>query len=188
MTDKFRDDIQLAKACSTNDRTAQRALYERHRNALYRMALRYARDDAEAEDFVHDGLIHAFAKIGQYRGKGPLGGWLRRVVVNVILQELRKRPEITELDRSVEPGVEPEGFDEDAGAIPPATLHRYIKELPLGYRTVFSLYYLEDLTHEAIAKQLGISSGSSKSQLSKAKRKLRRTISTHHPHLQRQKK
>ena len=184
MTDALRRDLALARACARGERDAQRELYATQRLPLYRMALRYATDPAEAEDFVHDGLLRVFSTIGQYRGTGPLGGWVRRVVVNVILQRLRKRPHLLSTDHLPQESYDPPGFDEEMSGLTGAQLSAFIGDLPAGYRTVFSLYYLEELSHAEIAEQLGISVGASKSQLSKAKAKLRTAIIAKHPQLQ----
>ena len=183
MAQDLRDDERLAAQCAAGNRRAQRALYERNRLSLYRMALRYATDGAEAEDFLHDGMLQVYAKISQYRGGGPLDAWVRRVVLNVVLQALRKRPkiyELTDVDDAV--GVDDHDSLKELEVLPSAAIYRLIRQLPLGYRTVFTLYYLENLTHELIADRLGISVGASKSQLSKAKRKLRAAILTEFPH------
>ena len=187
MAQTLRDDERLAARCAAGDRSAQRALYERNRLSLYRMALRYAVDAAEAEDFLHDGMLQVFAKVSQYRGGGPLDAWVRRVVLNVILQALRKQPKLYELGEADE-SVGPAEVEElrELELLPSAAIYRLIRELPLGYRTVFTLYYLEDLTHDAIADRLGISAGASKSQLSKAKRKLRAAIRAEFPHYEHQ--
>ena len=183
-TTSIDDDKALAQACAAGKREAQREFYERYRTPLYRMALRYARDEAEAEDFVHDGVVQALQRVDRYKGTGPLGAWVRRVALNQILMHLRQRPKISSLETSVtEPATEMN--EEELQEMPPATLHRLIRELPLGYRTVFSLYYLEEYDHARIASKLGISVGSSKSQLSKARRALRAAIRTQFPQLER---
>lgn len=184
MSEALAADMALARACVGGDRAAQRALYETNRLSLYRMALRYARDAAEAEDFVHDGLLQVYGKLGQYRGDGPLGGWIRRVVVNVILQKIRKRPHLLAEEHLPQDHYDPLAFDEEMDGLSGRQLAAFITRLPLGYRTVFSLYYLEELSHADIAAQLGISVGSSKSQLSKAKAKLRKDILAAHPELE----
>ncbi len=166
-------DRQLVKACLANDRQAQRQLYDRFRTPLYRLCLRYARDRPEADDFLQDGFIKIFADLPRYRGDGALGGWMRRVVLNICLQHLRrKRPE-TALDEAPEAYTEAE--DVFAEAPPdPRLLIAYLQQLPDGYRTVFNLYVIEEYSHKEIARQLDISIGASKSQLHKAKAMLRR--------------
>ena len=161
------------RACLANDRRAQRLLYERFRVPLYRLCLRYARDRQEADDFLQEGFIRIFTDLSQYRGQGALGGWLRRVVLNICLQHLRKKKWEVGLDEA--PELYEEAEDLFAEAPPdPRLIIQYLQQLPSGYRTVFNLYVIEGYTHQQIAQKLQISVGASKSQLSKAKAQLRR--------------
>ena len=172
----YATDEALAAACTAGDQHAQRMLYERFRLPLYRLCLRYARDSQEAEDFLHDGLLRVFRDLGQYRGTGALGGWVRRVVLNTVLLHLRRRPTILPASALPEVGdtVEPEpDYLEDFA---PERIYELIRQLPDGYRTVFNLFYLEGFSHQQIARELDISEGSSKSQLYKAKRHLRKGV------------
>lgn len=172
------NDQHLVKACLKGDRRAQRTLYEQYKQALFRLCLRYARDKQEAEDFLHESFITIFRDLNQYRGNGPLGGWLRRVTINTALQQLRKQKRLlypdTDLSQVAESIVE-----ED---LPPLynmeELISHIQQLPAGYRAVFNLFVVEQYSHKEIAKSLGISVGSSKSQLSKAKAMLRRKMAS----------
>ncbi|MEL6670294.1 MAG: sigma-70 family RNA polymerase sigma factor, partial [Bacteroidota bacterium] len=151
----------------------------------YRMCLRYAKDAQEAEDFLHDGMLKALQEIDKYRAEGALGGWVRRVVLNQILQELRRRPKLVS-DEMAPDRIEhaDSQLDEDLDEISSAELHRLICQLPTGYRTVFNLYYVEGLGHRDIAAQLQISEGSSKSQLYKARIHLRKSIIKKYPSYQ----
>ena len=170
-----RSDMELAKACLAQNRQAQQELYERFRLPLFRLCLRYARDKQEAEDFLHDGLITIFRDLNKYRGEGPLGGWCRRVVLNVSLQHLRKRKKMVEVELTEAPELSTESDDMFFEGKPdPKLLIQFLQQLPDGYRTVFNLYVIENYNHREIAEQLGISIGSSKSQLHKAKAMLRR--------------
>ena len=149
------------------------------------MCLRYARDTQEAEDFLHDGMLQVFKDIGQYRSKGALGGWVRRVVLNVVLQQLRKRPTILSEESIPEGGKEDEmALDNSMNQLGGAQIFALLRELPAGYRTVFNLYYVEQLGHQEIAEDLGISVGASKSQLYKARRALRAVIMERYPSYQ----
>lgn len=179
-------DQELATACARNETSAQRLLYERYRIPLFRMCLRYARDSAEAEDFLHDGMLKAYQKIDQYRGTGALGGWVRRIVLNTLLRTIKQRP------TTIAEEYAPE-FSEDAVAdswdfqlnqIDASEIFALVREIPAGSRTVFNLYYLEGMTHRQIAKELNITEGGSKSQLYKAKQYLRQSINTRFPHYQ----
>lgn len=159
------------------DRAAQRSLYERFKTPLYRLCLRYARDAQEAEDFLHESFLIAFRDLGQYKGHGALGGWLRRLTIHACLQQLRRRPEWQLLDEPAlaERPDEPAEPDDDL-QIPMPQLLAAIRELPDGYRAVFNMYVVDEFSHQDIARTLGISVGASKSQLHKAKALLRRKL------------
>lgn len=174
----------LLAACQQKDRAAQRRLYEQYKTPLYRVCLRYAQDTNQAEDWLHEAFLVIFRDIGQFRGEGPLGGWLRRVTVNVALQQLRKQK------RGVYPTVDLSQLEvastahvEAVPPVPMQVLVAAIQSLPPGYRSVFNLFVIEQYSHQRIAEELGISVGASKSQLSKAKRMLRQKLA----HTQRQK-
>lgn len=174
------DEKQLVLACQRHERSAQRELYEQFRAPLYSMCLRYARDAQEAEDFLHDGMIQVFNDIAKFRGEGALGGWVRRVVLNVLLQQIRRRPKLVS-DLYLPEATTETDLEVELQQLSAAQIFALVLELPLGYRTVFNLYYLEELSHVEIATQLGISSGASKSQLYKAKLSLRKLIQLHFP-------
>ncbi len=165
------------KACLRAERAAQRQLYESYKQPLYRLCLRYARDQQEAEDFLHEAFIRIFRDLHQYSGKGALGGWLRRVCLNCCLQHIRKRGQVIFSDNMT---VLVDAADQ-VDDLPPSPhdmqqLLQVIQELPAGYRTVFNLFVVENYSHQEIADALSISVGSSKSQLSKAKAMLRRRL------------
>lgn len=173
----------MVQACQRGLRSAQRELYDTYRAPLYHMCLRYARDAQEAEDFLHDGMLKVLEDIHQFRAQGALGGWVRRVVLNVVLQQVRKRPKLVSED-FVPEETEEIDLDQDLHHLSTASIYALVLELPIGYRTVFNLYYLEELGHQEIAAQLGISLGASKSQLHKAKQSLRKLIQLHYPTFQ----
>lgn len=170
------NDQQLVDACLQEDRHAQRNLYEKYKQPLFRLCLRYSRDEQEAEDFLHEAFINIFRDLKQYKGNGPLGGWMRRVTINTALQQLRKQRRLLYPDTDL--SDLPEMSEEEE--LPPLysmqQLVSYIQQLPAGYRTVFNLFIVEQYSHKEIASTLGISIGSSKSQLSKAKAMLRRQM------------
>ncbi len=148
------------------------------------MCLRYARDAQEAEDFLHDGMMQVFKDIGQFKSKGALGGWVRRVVLNVVLQQLRKRPTVLSEEHIPENKTREVEFDESMNQLGGAQIFALLSDLPAGYRAVFNLYYIEQRGHQEIATDLGISVGASKSQLHKARRALRAAISARYPRYQ----
>jgi RNA polymerase sigma factor (sigma-70 family) len=166
----------LLKGCLKGDRNAQKALYEKFKVPMFRICLRYANDRPEAEDMLQEGFVKVFLDLHQFRKEGPLGGWIRRVIVNVALMQIRKR-------RKLFSNVEVENLsdsvttDEDVFAEMNAkALTRIIQKLPTGYRVVFNMYVIEGYSHKEIAEKLEVSVNTSKSQLSKAKATLRKML------------
>lgn len=140
------------------------------------VCMRYAGNPMEAQDMLQEGFIKVFEKLGQFRGDGPLGGWVRRVMVNEALIYLRKNQRHRNIDaineESDDAPIEASVLDE-MGA---EELISLIAALPAGYRTVFNLYAVEGYSHKEIADQLGISESTSKTQFHKAKQQLRAQI------------
>jgi len=168
---------QLVEQCLSGQRSAWQALYEQYKTPLFRLCLRYAANRQEAEDWLQDAFIKAFDDLAQYRGGGPLGAWLRKVTLNAVLQNLRKKKTLfADTDIATLPEKGSEDLDILA-EIDAQHLVAILQKLPDGYRTVFNLYVIEGYTHEEIATMLGIQSGTSKSQLSKAKAMLRNVLS-----------
>lgn len=174
-TDPVLNDEQLIRLCQTNDARAQQTLYERYVHKMYHVCFRYLGDSQESEDAVTDGFVKVFSKIDtfEYRGKGSLDGWVKRIMINESLMLLRKRKTIqVDIDQILE--IETDQLSD-------AQLHemeimKLVYQLPKGYRTVFNLYVIEGYSHKEIAEKLGISENTSKSQLSKARASLVKTI------------
>jgi len=162
-------DTVLHQGCMAGDPAAQRALYERYRTDMFRVCLRYAGGREEAEDLLQEGFITAFRDLHQFRGDGPMGGWLRKVMVRTALQFLRKkRLQFVELDdRTVVP--DPTADPEIHGRLDAERLTRLLQGMPSGYRTVFNLVAVEGYAHDEVAALLGISASTSKTQLFKAR-------------------
>lgn len=165
------------QACLRGDRLAQKHFYEHFRGKMFVVCLRYANSREDAEDMLQEGFLKVFRDLHQYTGAGNFEGWVRKVIVNNALQFLqkqRKNPLIVELDGQEFP-------DEDAGTFQPdeataKNLIRLLQQLPTGFRTIFNLYVLEGYTHPEIAEILGISVGTSKSQLLRAKAHFRKLL------------
>ena len=175
------NESQLIAACKKQDRSAQRALYERYAGKMMTVCLRYCKNYETAEDLLHDGFLQVFTQIGSYSGKGSFEGWLRKIFVNVALENYRKQQrEITfqkeYSDNETETAFVPEDDPLDIGDIPREEIMRIIQELPEGYRTVFNLVIFEDMAHKEIAEKLGISEGASRSQFFRAKEIIQRKI------------
>lgn len=172
-----RSDYALAQSASTGDMPAFEELYRRHNRRVYSLCLRMTQNTAEAEDLAQEVFIQLFRKIGSFRGESAFTTWLHRLTVNQVLMHFRKRG--VRLEQTTEDGETPvqvERGTERPGQMPVVeriALDKAISQLPPGYRTVFVLHDVEGHEHEEIARMLGCSVGTSKSQLHKARMKLR---------------
>lgn len=171
---------ELIKACKKQDTNAQRELYETYAPRMMGLCMMYCKNSDAAQDMLHDGFIKVFTQIKKYSGRGSFEGWMRRVFVNTILEHFRKEKRKLQLISEMEV-MEEEVMDENLerlfdDSITEHTLLEMIQELPDGYRTVFSLYVFEDMSHREIAKQLGIKEAASRSQYSRAKSSLKEKI------------
>ncbi len=183
------DDSQLIIGCKKQDRNAQKALYERYAPIMMTVCKRYCKEEEAALDLLHDGFIRIFTQIGSYSGKGSFEGWLRRIFVNLALENFRK-------DKQKNRFLEDYGYmlanetEEDADDlldienIPRDDVLEIIRNLPQGYRTVFNLFIFEELSHREIAQMLGIKEAASRSQFFRAKTMIKKKISTilHYQH------
>ena len=144
-----------------------RELYDRHIRYLTGVAARYV-DDGELHDVLQESFIKIYTAIGrfEYRGAGSLRAWLSRIVVNVALDHLRHSAKTSPFTQYEDIAQEEEPEVED---VPIEIIHRFIRELPPGYRTIFNLYVFEEQSHHEIAQRLGISESTSASQLHRAK-------------------
>jgi RNA polymerase sigma factor (sigma-70 family) len=163
--------LQILGRCKNGERLAQQQLYEHFKGKMFAVCLRYANSRQDAEDMLQEGFVRVFRDLHQYRGEGSFEGWLRRVIVNVALQHLRKQKgglQFAELE-NVEyklSDTDDSVFEENEKA---AALIKLMQKMPTGFRTVLNLYVLEDYSHQEIADEMGISVGTSKSQLNRAK-------------------
>ena len=140
------------------------------------MCLKYAPNQMEAEDNLQDAFITIFQRIGQYQGKGSFEGWMKRIAINTVLQKYRqKRLYDLPADDLIEEKLD-EDLDDGSATLPLPFLLSIIQELPERYRLVFNLYVLDGHTHKEIAELLGISDGTSKSNLARARQLLQQKI------------
>jgi RNA polymerase sigma-70 factor (ECF subfamily) len=174
-------DLELARRCRQGDAAAFEELYRAHATRLYTLLLRMAGSSEEAEDLLQDVFLTAHRKLGSFRGDSALGTWLYRMAVNHCLDYLRgRRARMARATTS----LDDEDVAEPAAAMPlvPTAvsridLERAIAQLPDGCRTVFVLHDVEGFEHHEIGQLLGISEGTSKSQVHKARLKLRAMLS-----------
>ena len=173
-----KEDKILIKGCILGEPLAQRQLYDRYANEMFKICRSYAPDYDTAHDFLQEGFIKVFEKIHSYSFKGRIGGWIRRVMIYNCIDMIRKdhyNKHKVSLDFSYshnEPTIE------DSGQLQINTdsFFKILEDLPVGYRTVLNLYYCENYTHKEIANTLSITEGTSKSQLYKAKNYLEKIL------------
>lgn len=170
-------DRALAIAAGEGDMGAFEQLYERHNRRVYSLCLRMTQNIAEAEDLAQEAFIQLFRKIGSFRGESAFTTWLHRLTVNQVLMHFRKKS--VKLERTTEEGETPEQVVQGTQnpntmpVIDRIALDRALAQLPPGYREVFLLHDVEGHEHGEIARMLGVAEGTSKSQLHKARMKLR---------------
>ena len=166
-------EAELIERCLRNDALAQKQMYEWLSPRMFAVCLRYIGDKEDAKDVLHDGFITLFAKLGSYKGDGSFEGWARRIFVTAALMYLRKRDILKHSEQLDDFGTE---ISYDAGVIEKMeakVLMQLVQQMPAGFRTVFNMYAIEGYSHIEIAKELGITEGGSRSQLSRAKQWLK---------------
>lgn len=160
----------MIQGCKRQDRSAQKALYERYAPMFFALCKRYVKTNEDAEDVMVEGFYKIMTRIDQYSHEGNFEGWMRRIMINESLMFLRKAntqpytEEIVNLEQPDNYSVVEELAAND--------ILRLLDKLPDGYRTIFNLYVLEGLKHREIAELLGISINTSKSQLVLAKKRM----------------
>ena len=160
---------ELIEGCIKREPTAQRKLYEIYAPRMLTLASRYAGDRERAKDILHDGFITLFNKIDSYSGTGSFEGWLRRIFVNTALMSLRKVDILRNTEEIDNAAGEISDFPGAVETMSSKELMELIASMPDGFRIVFNMYAIEGYSHQEIAKELNISEGSSRSQLSRAR-------------------
>jgi len=171
-----RSERELVSRAVQRDPAAQRDLYDRHVDRVYRVAFRLAGDDAAAREITQDSFIRAFDRLGEFRHEASFATWLHTIAVSVALGTLRKQSRMEKrhapLDEALDIGHEDRVADIDLRE----QLHAAIDALPDGYRTVFVMYEIEGFSHQEIAATLGVAETTSKGQLFRARAKLREAL------------
>jgi RNA polymerase sigma-70 factor (ECF subfamily) len=178
-------EAEAIRLAQQGDAGAFERIYRLHSRRVYALCLRMVGNTAEAEDLTQDAFLQLFRKIGTFRGESAFSTWLHRLAVNVVLMKLRKKtlPE-TSLEESTDPDDETSGPKREIGApdlllsgsIDRVHLQRAIEQLPPGYRQVFVLHDVQGFEHNEIAGLMQCSIGNSKSQLHKARMRLRELL------------
>ena len=167
---------QLIQNCKKNDTKAQSELYILFSSKLFAICLKYCRNRAEAEDNLQDAFVTIFNKVSQYNGKGSFEGWLKRITINTALQRYRSKGvfDIVNEDKIEDVNIEVENEEVSIDF-----LLNSIQELPDRYRMVFNLYVLDGHSHKEIAEMLNITTGTTKSNLARARLILKEKVTTY---------
>jgi RNA polymerase sigma-70 factor, ECF subfamily len=176
------NEAEAIERAKQGEADAFQALYDRHKRRVYSLCLRMTANTAEAEDLTQEAFLQLYRKIATFRGESAFSTWLHRLSVNVVLMHLRKKslPAVS-LEETTQGGGEDDTPKKDfgaedlalAGSIDRLELQKAVNDLPPGYRTIFVLHDVEGYEHNEIAGIVGCSIGNSKSQLHKARMKLR---------------
>jgi RNA polymerase sigma-70 factor, ECF subfamily len=182
-TVRFDSDLDLVKRAQEGDADAFASLFHSHKARIYSVCLRMTNNTAEAEDLTQDAFLQVFRKLATFRGDSALSTWLYRIAVNTVLMHFRKKAlrqisldEPYNQDAKVVRREYGSRDDRLTGSVDRIALARAIKELPDGYRTIFLLHEVEGYEHQEIAELLDCSVGNSKSQLHKAKLRIRELL------------
>ena len=167
---------ELIARCKAGDRDAHFRLYKLYSKAMYNVGLRITHSEEEAEDVLQEAFINAFRNIDSYRGDATFGAWLKRIVVNKAINAVNRKKHDPIPDDERWDIAEEEPVAEYGEGLTVERVKRCIEELPDGYRMVLSLYLLEGYDHQEIAEIMGITESTSKSQLNRAKAKLRELL------------
>ena len=160
---------EILSGCLSGDEKWQKRLYNQYSGKMYGVCLRYCANKDDARDVLQDGFIKVFQKLDTFKREGSFEGWIRRIIVNTALEELRKQAKFTD---KVEVETVADELSDSTSLVnfDASILLNKIQSLAPGYRTIFNMYVIEGFQHNEIASMLGISENTSKSQLSRARK------------------
>lgn len=161
-------ETDLIQGCIAGERRMQEELYNRFSPKMFAVCLRYAGNADDAQDILQDGFVKIFKNLSRFRSEGSFEGWIRRIFVNTAIEHLRRRKFLKPIDEKEEntiPYKEVTVLD----SLGEKDIMNLISQLSPGYRTVFNMYVVEGYTHKEVGDILGISEGTSKSQLARAR-------------------
>jgi len=177
-------DEQIIAGCLEGKRKAFNLLFRKHAPVMLGVCMRYCKNRIDAEDVMQDGFIKVFTQISKFRKEGSFEGWIKRIMINAAIDNYQSNlkhafhADVSELEEAISIGDD-EDLENDIPDhlnIGKETLMQMIQALPDGYRVVFNLYAIENFSHKEIASILGISENTSKTQLLKARKALRKKI------------
>ncbi|MDB2657002.1 RNA polymerase sigma factor [Crocinitomicaceae bacterium] len=163
------EESALVKKCLKGDARAQRALFEKFAPKMLGVCMRYAKNTEQAEDVLQDGFVKVFTKLSNYSGNGSLEGWIRRIIVNTALDEIRRNVKFKDNVNVDDVDYKLELNSHIVEGLAAEDLMKIVNDLPDGYRVVFNMFAIEGYSHKEIAVQLNISENTSKSQYSRAR-------------------
>lgn len=166
---------ELIAKCRKGNSSAQASLYEKYSGKMFSICLRYIKEQNEAEDTMIQGFMKVFNKIDQFKEEGSFEGWIRRIMVNESLTYLRRNKNMY-LEVDIEHADRTPDYNSLDASLEVEDLMNMVRELPMGYRTVFNLYAIEGYSHKEIADSLDITVNTSKSQLSRARKMLQNML------------
>lgn len=155
----------------------QELLYNRFSPKMYAVCLRYCGNSDDAQDLLQEGFVKVFKNLEKYRGEGSFEGWIRRIFVNTSIEHFRRKVTITTVTETQEAAIQDKEWNA-LESMAEKDIIKVIQQLSPGYRQVFNMYVIEGYSHKEISEILGISEGTSKSQLARAKVILKKMIET----------
>ena len=172
----------LIAGCVANNRATQRQLYEQYYSGMLSICMRYAKNYEEAKDILNEGFMKVFKNIHKFQPRHSLASWIKRIMINTAIDHYRKNKK-----HNQQVDIEYAAHEADVSShsvlhrLSAAEIMKLVQRLTPAYRTVFSLYVIEGYKHHEIATMLGVSEGTSKSNLAKARAKLQYWIKTELP-------
>lgn len=165
---------EIIEGCIKEQKAAQEALYKKYASKLMGVSMRYAKDQMEAEDILHDALVKIFDNIKSYSNKGSFVGWMVKITVNTALNKIRSRNKnLSYVEEYTEEALD---FSSSLDNLQLMDLLNLMDKMPEGYKIVFNLFAVEGYSHQEISKQLGIEEVTSRTQFAKARKYLQRLI------------
>ena len=171
------EDVNLALKCSKGCERSKDIFYRRFYKSIYNICIKYSKNKMESEDLTHDCFVKLLDKIGEYRGSGPLQGWVNRSAVNLsITMYHRRRNEFLHVDSDTVYYLEDNSLKKISSEFIWEDIKVELDKLPDGYRKVIKMYAIDGYSHKEISSILGISEGTSKSQFSRGRNELKKRI------------
>lgn len=175
VSQKIQGEYALVRSCIKGNRSSHQALYSKYSSKMFAVCLRYGKDYHSAEDILQEGFIKAFKNLNKFRFEGSFEGWLRRIFVNTAIEHFRKHTTMYPIMDYVTTGNDSRE-DLTLTKMAAEDIMEMVNKLSPGYKAVFNLYVVEGYSHKDIAEMLGISIGTSKSQLARSRYLLQKMV------------